>query len=233
MSSAANVTDADAYVALISSLPGCERLFVAKLPPLSRIRLERRLTALSSDDRETLRVLEDALSWDGYDINTTDKEAFERGRKALTSVPQTTLRQLLAERLEVRTVIAAIRLRLAGSSPPDGKWGFGRYRRQIITRWNEPDFGLDRVYPWVLEAVHLSETKDTLGFERLILDSTHIMMQRHAASHQFDFEAVAIYVLVWNIFDRWARTNAEAASRRFETMTLDAFDNYPELFAET
>jgi len=44
------MSDPDAYIALISSLPGSGRLFVAKQPPLSRLRLDRRLTALTTED---------------------------------------------------------------------------------------------------------------------------------------------------------------------------------------
>ena len=41
------MVDPDAYVALISSLPSSERLFVAKKPPLSRLRIFRRSSSKS------------------------------------------------------------------------------------------------------------------------------------------------------------------------------------------
>lgn len=227
------MADPDAYVALVASLPGSERLFVAKQPPLSRIRLDRRLRALSPEDAETLSVLEGALSWSSYGMEVSDAEAIARGRAALARVPQPTLRALMAERLEVRTAVAAIRRRLAGVPAPTGAWGFGRYRRRIVARWSEPTFGLDRPYPWMREAVRLAEARETLDLERHLLEQTYRMMRRHGAAHQFDFEAVAIYVLTWNIFDRWARTNAEAATRRFEALTLEALSDFPELRAET
>ena len=43
---------------------GSERLFVAKQPPLSRIRLNKRLTALSTEDAKVLAILEDRVELD-------------------------------------------------------------------------------------------------------------------------------------------------------------------------
>lgn len=226
------MADPDGYVALVASLPRSERLFVAKQPPLSRIRLERRLRVLLPEDAETLRLLEDTLAWPSYRMGTTDTDAFERGKKALACVRQPTLRQLLANRLEIRTVVSAMRRRLAGDPPPSPNWGFGRYRRTIIAHWGERAFGLERIYPWLLEAVSLVEKHKALELERLLLDNAHRLMRRYAARHTFDFEAVAIYVLDWNIFDRWATANAEAAQRRFEDIARHALDDFPEMSAK-
>lgn len=219
-------------MALVASLPRSERLFVAKQPPLSRIRLDRRLRALSPEDADTLRLLEATVAWKSYDMDVTDEDAIARGRKALAKITQPTLRALLAERLEVRTVVAALRRRLSGAPPPVGDWGFGRYRHRIVVRWGDPTFGLDRPFPWLREASRLAEANQTLDLERLLLDETYRMMRRHGAPHHFDFEAVAVYVLIWNIYDRWAHTNAEAATRRFEALADDALRNFPEFHAE-
>lgn len=227
------MADPDAYVALISSLPGSERLFVAKQPPLSRIRLDRRLRALSPEDARTLKCLEDVLSWESYAVGTTDEEVFERGRAALRRVPHPTLRAVLEQRLEMRTIVAALRLRQAGKPPPGLPWGFGRFRTRILTQWTEPGFGLDHVYPWIREARQLTRAQDALGFERLVLEQSYRLMRRLGGPHHFDFEAVAIYVLKWNIFNRWAHSNTEAAARRFTAMTQDALADFPELRPET
>jgi hypothetical protein len=41
----------DSYVMLMASLPRSERLFLAKQPPISRLKLERRLQQLTAEDR--------------------------------------------------------------------------------------------------------------------------------------------------------------------------------------
>lgn len=229
-------SDPDAYVMLMSSLPDSGRLFVAKRPPLSRLRLDRRLTALSPEDAETLRLVEAALDWGSFALDVTDAQATDRARRALAHVTQPALRAVLNDRLEIRTVIAALRRRQRGEGPPPPGWGHGRLTGRIAARWGEPTFGLAEVFPWLREAHALLEQGDPLGFERLILQVTERLMRRRGAGHDFDIEAVVIYVLTWNIYDRWARANAEGAARRFNALADAALAGVPdpaEHFAET
>ena len=121
----------DAYIALMCSLPGSERLFVARQPPLSRIRLDRRLTALSPEDSKVLKILEHALSWNAYDMDVTDAQAIQRCKQAMLDIPQPTLRKLFTERMELRSVVAALRLRKRGEPAPSDPFGVGRWSRHI------------------------------------------------------------------------------------------------------
>ncbi|WP_170759137.1 hypothetical protein [Ruegeria lacuscaerulensis] len=216
------MSDPDAYISLISSLPGSERLFVAKQPPLSRLRLDRRLTALKPEDARVLKVLEHALNWSDYDMDVTDAQAIQRCKEALRDIPQPTLRKLFLERMDLRTVVAALRLRNQGGSPPVGAYGVGRWSRHIPANWSDPSFRLETPMPWIKEARQLLDAEDPLGLERLLLSVSHNQLKRHAARHLFDFEAVAIYVLIWNIFDRWAQSNAQDAAKRFEKLAKQA-----------
>ncbi|WP_170558121.1 hypothetical protein [Ruegeria atlantica] len=222
------MSDPDAYIALISSLPGSERLFVAKQPPLSRLRLDRRLTALTTEDARVLKVLEQALNWSAYDMDVTDTQAVERCNQALGKIPQPTLRRLFLERMDLRTVVAALRLRARGGNPPSGAYGIGRWSRHIPANWGDPDFRLSVPMPWIKDARQLLEAEDPLGLERLLLSVSHKQLKRYAARHLFDFEAVAIYVLIWNIFDRWAQSNAQDAATRFEKLAQQAMANVAE-----
>ncbi len=221
--------DPDAYIALISSLPGSERLFVAKQPPLSRLRLDRRLSALKPEDARVLKVLERALNWSDYDMDVTDAQAIERCKEALRDIPQPTLRKVFIERMDLRTAIAALRLRKQGGNPPTGAYGTGRWSRHIPANWSDPTFKLDGPMPWIKEAKQLLDGEDPLGLERLLLSVSQKQLKRHAARHYFDFEAVAIYVLTWNIFDRWAQSNAQDAAKRFEHLAQQAMAGVAEI----
>lgn len=223
------MSDRDAYIALISSLPGSERLFIAKQPPLSRLRLERRLTALTPEDARVLKVLEHALNWSDYDMDVTDSQAIQRCKDAMRDIPQPTLRDVFTERMDLRTAVAALRLRHQGGSPPSGSFGLGRWSRHIPANWSDPTFKLDGPMPWMKEAKQLLDAKDPLGLERLLLSVSHRQLKRHAARHYFDFEAVAIYVLIWNIFDRWAQSNAQDAAKRFEHLAQQAMAGAAEI----
>ncbi len=223
------MADPDAYIALVSSLPSSERLFVAKQPPLSRLRLEGRLSTLSLDDRAVLRRVEELMSWGSYEMSDKEPVAINRAKTVLGNLESETLRAIIAERMDLRAVIAALRMRRAKQDAPSNPWALSRFIPHIRTNWSDPHFRLDNRLPWLREAVMLMEQQDPLGLERHILGVTFRQLNRHAARHQFDFEAVVIYVLKWNIFDRWARSDAAAAARRFEALAQDALGDFSDI----
>ena len=55
------MSDPNAYVMLMSSLPSPEALFLAKRPPLSRLKLDARLRVLTPEDAHVLRLVEGLL----------------------------------------------------------------------------------------------------------------------------------------------------------------------------
>ena len=228
------MADRDRYVALISSLPSSEKLFLAKQPPLSRLRLNRRLRVLTPEDAEALRLVEHALDWRELPMSASDADVIARGRDALSRLKSPTLGSIVRERLEIRTAMSALRRRSRGEGAPQGdtRWGFGRWVDHIRRNWTEPTFRLDGVFPWLQEANRLLAGDDPVALERLLLQHSHRLLSRHAADHLFDLEAVVIYVLKWDIFDRWARANAVAATRRFEDLAAAGLGAYADLSFE-
>lgn len=219
----------DRYVALVASLPNSERLFFAKRPPLSRLRLERRLRGLTEGDAAALAVIEDVMSWRAYGMSVSAPEAIARAKRALERIEQPTLSGLMRERLEMRAGVAALRLRARGVEaaavgPALGPWG-----ARFVRNWPDPLFNAGRRHPWLAKASTLIAERDPVGLERHILDTTFRQLQRWGGAHQFDFEAVVIYVLKWSIFDRWSRANAEGARRRFDALAALALSDFPEL----
>lgn len=225
------MNEQDPYVMLMCSLPRSERLFLAKQPPLSRLKLEQRLRVLTPEDAETLRLVERVLSWRELPITASEQEVIERGRQAISRIGSPTLREIVRDRLEIRTCVAALRRRSRGEAAPspETRWGFGRWVAHIARNWTEPGFRLDNVFPWIRELDRLMREDDPVAVERLILDQANKRLQRHAGFHTFDLEAVVIYVLKWNIFDRWARANTEAAARRFEDLTMAGLGEHASL----
>lgn len=224
--------DPDAYITLVASLPSSERLFVAKQPPLTRLRLNKRLSALSEDHKNTLARVEDVLSWSAYDMSDGSDVAIARTKVALREITQPTLRAIIEERMDLRTAIAALRMKARGDAAPTQPWGYGRWAKHIAGNWGDLTFRLDTSMPWLREAAALMERNDPQELERFILGVTFKQLQRHATRHQFDFEAVVIYVLKWNIFDRWAQSDTQAAAKRFSDLSLDALRDFPDLILE-
>ena len=215
------MSDPDAYVMLISSLPTPEPIFLAKQTPLSRLKLDQRLRVLTPGHAAVLRQVEDALRWDHLPIELSDAEVVNHGRRALAQIDNEVLTRLIFDRLEIRTCVAALRRRLRGEAAPAAgtRWGIGRWVNHIARHWTEPTFRLDGVFPWLREADRLLKDGDSMALERLLLQEAWRKLVRQAGEHPFDFEAVVIYVLKWNIVDRWTRYNAAAAARRFHDLT--------------
>ncbi|MEM7053006.1 MAG: hypothetical protein AAF446_00515 [Pseudomonadota bacterium] len=223
------------YVMLIASLPRPGPLFVLKQTPMSRFKLEQRLRVLTPEHAQSLKLVEQVLDWGRLRMHTRDEEVIARTRQALNELESETLCNIVKSRLELRTLIAALRMRAAGRAvPPTSRvWGYGGELARITHNWSAPDFGLSRRYPWLAEADRLIRQGDALALERIILEEAYRDLERRGGLHLFDFEAVVIYVLKWNIVDRWARQNADGASRRFDELTETGLGAFSSLSFET
>ena len=226
------------YAMLITSLPYHGPLFGARHAPLSRIRLRQRQRLLDEKDRATLRVVADLLEWSRQGMERSDAAIIARARAELPQLDSAFVRDLAVWRLELRTVVAALRRRHRGLAAPADRdsWGFGRWLGHIRRHWSEPQFRLERVYPWLTEARTLLESGDALGLERLLLSAVWEHLDRVAEGHYFDFEAVLIYSMRWDLVARWTGYRAEDALSRFEEMVREGLEDVmPEqgVLAET
>lgn len=228
------MSDPNVYVMLMSSLPSPEALFLAKRPPLSRLKLDRRLRVLAPGHARALGLTEKVLHWGDIPLATTDAEVVARARRAVREIDNETVRLLIRDRLEIRTCVAALRRRHRGEPAPasGADWGFGRWTRHIARNWTEARFRLDAVFPWLREADELLQEGETLSLQRLILQQAWKSANRRKGAHQYDFEAVVVYVLKWNIVDRWGRYHGEQAAERFDRLTEDGLGDYADLFGE-
>jgi hypothetical protein len=227
------MSDPDAYVMLISSLPRPEALFLSKRPPLSRLKLEQRLRMLVPEDLAVIRLGEQVLDWALLSAGDSDEQIVAHARATIEKIDNETVRLMIRDRLEIRTCVAALRRRYRGqpAPPADSRWGFGRWVRHIARNWSEPGFRLDRVFPWLVEADRLLRSGETMKLQRLVLEQVWKAVNRYGAAHEFDFEAVCVYVLKWSIVDRWVRADAEAAVARFEKLVQEGLGDFGGRFA--
>ncbi len=220
------------YYMLMASLPPLPPFFTSDQTPISRLRLDRRLSMLEPDDREELAALEDLMRWDRLPLDITDQEIIERANEFIPQLRSSTLRDVTTWRLEVRTVVAGLRRRALGrpAPSPGEQWGHGRWVRHIQRNWSAGEFGLGGVLPWVAEFSRLITEKDTLGFERELLSVTWQYMSRVADRHFFSFEAVALYVLRWDTISRWTAYNGQLAQERFDRLVNEGLGEHAHLF---
>jgi hypothetical protein len=209
------------YTLLMASLPPLGGLFEARSPAISLLKLQSRLTLLHPDDRRTLDLLVGFLSQAVRDDDSLagpiDARLLTSARGFFAAVTNPTLRQLVSQRLDQRTLLAALRRRHRGESePPRGQpWGFGPWLSTIERRWKEPAFGLEAVFPWIPEVSRQLEAGDLVSLERTLFGVIWRDLDRLAFGHLFDFEAVVIYVARWALVDRWSHYDAQAAQVRF------------------
>lgn len=222
------------YLTLMASLPPIGKLFEAKQTPISRLKLENRLKMLTEKDAILLNRISSLIAWSEQPMERTDAQFIAEAQGFFEEVRHPILQEIVAYRLDVRTIVAALRRRHRGeNNPPSSQsWGFGRWVHYIERHWREPEFHLEVMFPWVSAAHRLLNTNDSVALERLQFEVNWQMLQRVETGHYFDFEAVVIYVMRWSMVDRWIRYDGEAAVERFKKLVDAGREKFTELFAE-
>ncbi len=156
---------ANRYAMLISSLPYHGVLFGAWQTPLSRIRLQQRLSLLEPGDAACLQVIAGLLDWSYLGRERRDEEIIAHARAVIPTLVNAFVRDLVVWRLELRTVLAALRRRQRGQAAPPAHehWGYGRWLSHLRKYWNEPHFRLERAFHWLPEARTLLEVRGHPG----------------------------------------------------------------------
>ena len=218
------------YVQLMASLPALGPILAAKTAPINRVRLQARLRQmLRPEHLAEIQAAAGILSWSRQAMLATDADYVRKARNVIPTLKSETVRRLVHDQLEQRTVLAALRRRHAGQDAPAAGeiWGYGRYVDRIRANWREPGFGLGQSLRWVLPAKEKLDKADAAGLERILLETAWRQADGLVGAHDFDFEAVALYVLRWDLLERWTRYDAEAAAARFDALVADALNAAP------
>jgi hypothetical protein len=219
------------YITLIASLPALPPTFEVRRPPISRPRLDQRLSLLEPEDRQVADALEAHLRWSGQPIDRGPAEVRENARALLDRAPNPTLHELVTFRLEVRMLVAALRRRHAGQPRPGREWGGDALVWAIRTRWEQPAFGLEGRHPWLPDLAGRIGDGDPLELERRLLHVTWAHHHRLADRHPFGFEAVLVYLCRWDVVERWTHYDAAAGRPRFDALLTEALGEHRPRFA--
>lgn len=211
------------YTLLLSSLPTQPvDLFSTKVLPISRIQLDKRLTLLDTDDATDLERIEGLLHWSKMH-EWDDANIVKKGQAELSLIRSDFLRSIVLWRLELRTLITALRRRQAGETLPADQPFYGfcdPLRLHFIRRnWQKSDFGMGYSMPWLKQAQQLIAENKTLELDKLMLDLNWKYYARLSLGHTFDFPAVVLYVLRWYLINRWVSYDRDRALLRFNELT--------------
>ena len=126
------------YYTIVASLPFLPYFATAERLPLTRLRLEQRLRMLEAEETRQVYLAENLAGWRLFaekpgHVGTS--VVFMT--KALQAIQHPVLREFVTYRLDIQTVIAALRLRQAGRNPQQVSeaWGVGRWVKRIEVDW--------------------------------------------------------------------------------------------------
>ncbi|WP_026972829.1 DUF2764 family protein [Aliagarivorans marinus] len=230
----------NAYHSLLASLPHLDSLFDCKQLPISRFQLDQRLSALGFSERALLNEIEQQMEWGNEaparpEQNSTAQEfdLIQHAHSLINRVNSPDLAALLNWRLDVRTVVAALRKRMRGEKAPGySRWSFGSRREFIRRNWNAPYFNLEHRFLWLPDVAKALEQGHSFEAEKLLLAAVWQHLSAEAAKQRFSFEAVVIYVLRWNVLQRWTSYNHEQAIVRFDQLVEQALGQYAAALPE-
>jgi len=214
---------------LICSLSALPPRFDVDRLPITFERLQARLRMLEPEDAQVINRLLDILGWTRQVVEATDTAVVKRYSELMQEVTNPLVREVFAADMDVRMIVAALRRRRHGLGPPTV--GVGQWFEHIRRHFNQPDFRLGHVFPWILPFAHLLEQGDVLTLYRRVLGETWAYLKKRAEDYDFSFEAVVLYIARWDIIRHWQQLQAERGRAVFEALVTEALDEYAKLYS--
>lgn len=220
------------YYDLVASLPALPYFEDAERNPINRERLRDRLRMLERDDLRTVSRASEFIAWHRQPAGITDAEVVRIAQDFIDSVSSAPLLRMVTYRMDMRTVMAALRRKSRNMERPlyGERWGVGEWTAVIERNWEDPDFKLASVFPWIPAARALMESRDALGLDRLLFGEEWRWVDSLGYGSEFSFEAVLAYLFQWDVLDQWLSYDAAAAEKRFENLVVEVTGEYYNLF---
>ncbi len=217
------------YYMLVASLPQLPLRFDAGRLPISWATLRERLRMLHPDDSAVTRQIGQYFLWDRQPLDRTDDEVISSYHELERKSANDLVRHLVRSRTEMRLLISAIRRRRSGGGPPD--W-VGKIRgsetlvSSLKRHWMDPDFQLGMKYRWVEAFTKCYDAGEMLEAQRVVFAERWDDWTRIAEKYTFSFEAIIVYLVRWEIVDRWTSQNAAAGQARFAKLIEETLGEY-------
>jgi hypothetical protein len=207
------------YVFLLSSLPRLGGLDAVRSLPIGHSTLRDRLSVFEPAQLAALATVETLLQWPAGWSVLDDGNCLLRLREASRNLPHAALRDHCAARLQIMTVLGALRARRRGASvAPQWLRASGEIGARLKQRWSDPEFGLSIPYPWLGEVIGHFGAADWEGLERGLIRHEYAGLAATQAASGYGFEAVAAYVLRWELLSRWLEFDAGRAAARMASV---------------
>lgn len=212
------------YEALVASLPYLPHFERPGRLPINAERLQSRLRMLNEADAALLAEAVRLLEW-APDPTPTPSMAvggLDHWQALLRASHEPALCTLLGFHADVRTLLAALRRRRLGQEPfARPYWPAARWMPHVVLHWDDPDFKLAPVFPWVAQARTLLQAGDGLGLERLLGQLEWRLLDELAEPRPFSFAAVLAYRFKWGLVQRWLAYDQARSQDRFEHLIAE------------
>lgn len=219
------------YYQLVASLPRLVHFEVAERLAPSPQRLTERLALLEPQDARDLALAQSIVAWQAHPTGRSEAEAIALVDAVLPQINNQTLVEFVGFRLELRTLMAALRRRRRGEGAPQGRWGVSPRTDWIERHWSEPHFGLAHAVPWIVVARELLERGEAAALEKHLMNQTWVRLARTAERYPFEFEEVFAYFFRWDIVQRHLTYDPTAAGARFRSLVSETIDAYLPRFS--
>jgi hypothetical protein len=209
------------YYDLVASLPRLPHFERAERLPITRLRLDQRLRLLKPMHADQMARAESLVRWRVRSLlGKTDAVQVAEYSALMASPLERELREFVAFRMDQQTLLAALRRKRDGLAPLDGTaaWGVGPWVRHVQRHWDEPDFRLAILHPWLPQAADLLAAGDARGLERLLMDVAWRRLDRCAEQNMFSFEAVFAFFFKWDILQAWLACDAVKGKTKFRDL---------------
>lgn len=213
---------------VLASLPHVPRFDRARRLPIGRETLASRFALLPPADAREIALAASFLAWQRHPAERSDAEVIRESERVTASAGTAGLRRLVAFRLGLRTLVAALRRRALGRPAPrrGERWGVGPWVAHVERRYGEADFGLQHRLPWLPVVRALLERGDAIGVERVLFGLVWAELDRLAGADPFSFDAVLAYAFKWDLVDRWLRQDVAIAARRLDALAQEALGGF-------
>ncbi|MBY0585646.1 hypothetical protein K2X85_00620 [bacterium] len=220
-------TEQWSYTFLMSSLPPMPPRFDVARLPISAAALEERLSRLAEQDLRLVEQMRDLLFWDRMDLAATDEEVLGRWKTFLNTARNGVAREIVSLRMDVRTIVAALRSRRRGLPLPAS---FSPWMPTIRRNLGEPSLGLGTRFPWIATLDRYLAEGNVDDADRLLLGNIYEQWSRLAAGRPASLEAVLLYVARWDVIHRFVSRDRQRGEQRMELLVTEAIGDYRRLF---
>ena len=225
------MTHSRSYYTLVASLPALPSRFDAGRVPISWPTLRDRLRMLELPDAKVTRQIGRFFLWARQTLDETDSQVIERYHELMRHTPNSLVRHLIHSRTESRLLISAVRRQRMGLGPPDWSLRAGAddpLVSHLRTNWSEPNFNLGVRHRWLEAFIKHYDQGDMRMAQWVTFNERWRDWTRIAERYNFTFEAVIVYLVRWEIVDRWTSQNAEVGKARFANLIKETLGEYAE-----